>query len=236
MIPKTIHYIWFGGKTLPKEARRCISSWKEKCPSFRIMRWDESYFNVFEHPFSRAAYEAKAWAFVSDYARLKIIYDEGGIYLDTDVELLKPLDFLLDSDQCYIGQHQGVDLVNTGLGFGAPRHDAAVLSMLRCYDSIMFDPSLQKELACPHFNSKVMFELGWHPSDSVQVLDGATVYPPRFFDPIAPAQGNLVCDDTVSIHHYYNSWGSLRARLRARLIDSIGRDKVIKLRDAIHRL
>ncbi len=93
MIPKMIHYCWFGGKPLPKDVLDCIKTWKKYCPDYEIKRWDESNFDVNSHPFMKAAYEAKAWAFVSDYARLKVVYDNGGIYLDTDVELLKNLIF-----------------------------------------------------------------------------------------------------------------------------------------------
>ena len=84
MIPKIIHYCWFGGNPLPTDVKRCIESWKKMCPDYEIKRWDESNFDVNAHPFTKAAYEAKAWAFVSDYARLKVVCDNGGIYLDTD--------------------------------------------------------------------------------------------------------------------------------------------------------
>ena len=89
MIPKIIHYCWFGGKELPIEVKKCIASWRKMCPDYEIIRWDESNFDVGQHPFVREAYKAKVWAFVSDYARLKVVYDNGGIYLDTDVETLR---------------------------------------------------------------------------------------------------------------------------------------------------
>ena len=89
MIPKIIHYCWFGGKELPIEVKKCIASWRKMCPDYEIIRWNESNFDVGQHPFVREAYKAKVWAFVSDYARLKVVYDNGGIYLDTDVETLR---------------------------------------------------------------------------------------------------------------------------------------------------
>ena len=118
MIPKIIHYCWFGGNPLPMDVKKCIESWKEKCPDYEIKCWDESNFDVNAHPFTKAAYEAKAWAFVSDYARLRVVYDNGGIYLDTDVELLKNIDFLLPYEG-YIGVQQAGCYCTTGLGFGA---------------------------------------------------------------------------------------------------------------------
>lgn len=96
MIPKIIHYCWFGGNSLPSDVLKCIKTWEKYCPDYEIKRWDESNFDVNSHPFIKAAYESKAWAFVSDYARLKVVYENGGIYLDTDVELLKNLGFFIE--------------------------------------------------------------------------------------------------------------------------------------------
>ena len=118
MIPKVIHYCWFGGNPLPPDARRCIASWKKHCPDYEIRQWNETNFDISAHPFMRAAWEAKAWAFVSDYARLQVVYTHGGIYLDTDVELKQSLDGLL-AHSCYVGLQQVGPLVATGLGFGA---------------------------------------------------------------------------------------------------------------------
>ena len=98
MIPKIIHYCWFGEKEIPGNLKKYMDSWKKYCPDYQIKLWNESNFDVSTHPFIRAAYESEAWAFVSDYARLKIIFDYGGIYLDTDVELIKSLDSLLTNE------------------------------------------------------------------------------------------------------------------------------------------
>ena len=101
-IPKVIHYCWFGGNPLPKSAKKCIDSWKKYCPDYKIIRWDESNFDINCTPYCEKLYNEKRWAFLSDYARLKIIYENGGIYFDTDVELVKPLDDLLHN-QCFMG-------------------------------------------------------------------------------------------------------------------------------------
>ena len=102
MIPKKIHYCWFGGNPLPPLAEKCIASWKKYCPDYEVIRWDESNYDCNKHPYMREAYNKKKFAFVADYARMDIIYNHGGIYLDTDVELLKNLDFLL-ANSFYIG-------------------------------------------------------------------------------------------------------------------------------------
>ena len=95
MIPKKIHYCWFGGAPKSKLAKKCIKSWKRKCPDYEIIEWNESNYDVTKIPFMKEAYDAKKWGFVPDYARLDIIYNNGGIYLDTDVEIVKSLDDLL---------------------------------------------------------------------------------------------------------------------------------------------
>lgn len=95
MIPKIIHYCWFGGNPLPELAVKCIESWKKYCPDYEIKRWDESNFDLKCCDYVKEAYQAKKWAFVSDYVRFKVLYDEGGLYFDTDVELIKPIDDIL---------------------------------------------------------------------------------------------------------------------------------------------
>jgi len=94
-IPKVIHYCWFGKGKMPKLAKKCIKSWKKYCPDYKIICHNEDNFDLTQNRYLNEAYKAGKWAFVSDYVRLKIIYDNGGIYLDTDVELIKPIDDLL---------------------------------------------------------------------------------------------------------------------------------------------
>lgn len=106
-IPKVIHYCWFGHDPKPKLAEKCIKSWKKKCPDYKIIEWNEENFDISACPlYVRQAYEAKKWAFVTDYVRLKVVYEHGGIYLDTDVELKKNLDFLLNH-KAYFGFEEG---------------------------------------------------------------------------------------------------------------------------------
>ena len=95
MIPKIIHYCWFGGKKKPENVEQYILSWKNKCPDYEIREWNENNFDIKSNCFCKEAYEKKKWAFVSDYARLAILYKYGGIYMDTDVEVIKPFDNLL---------------------------------------------------------------------------------------------------------------------------------------------
>ena len=98
MIPKVIHYCWFGHHPLSPLAKKCMKSWKRYFPDYEIKEWNEGNFDLSYCDYVREAYEAKKWAFVSDYARLKIVYEQGGIYMDVDVELIKPLDELTERD------------------------------------------------------------------------------------------------------------------------------------------
>lgn len=235
MIPKVIHYCWFGGNPLPSDVKKCIKSWKKMCPDYEIKCWNESNFNINEHPFVRAAYSAKAWAFVSDYARLKIIYDNGGIYLDTDVELLKNLD-VLRRYKCYIGVQQSGHLCTTGLGFGAEKANPVVKMMLEKYDSIVFDETKKVNFACPVLNNQVFQSMGYIYNEKKAIeIDGILVLPPKYLDPIAPGSNMkfLKCVDTISIHHYSASWMGKHIRLKRKIIRMIGQNHMCKIKKVI---
>lgn len=227
MIPKIIHYCWFGGKELPIEVKKCIASWRKMCPDYEIIRWDESNFDVGQHPFVREAYKAKVWAFVSDYARLKVVYDNGGIYLDTDVELRKNLDSLREHG-CYIGIQQNEFLCNTGLGFGATKSNPVLLKMLKSYDDLTFSPLRARELACPALNDAVIRSYGKVSNSEITELDEVTVYPPRYFDPYGGE--NLLCEDTYSIHHYAASWTRSGNKFKRRIARLIGQNNIIHIK------
>ena len=133
-IPKVIHYCWFGGNPKSKLIENCINSWRKKCPDYEIIEWNESNFDINCCDYVKEAYEAKKWAFVSDFARLKIIYDNGGIYLDTDVELISSLEKFLEYDS-YFG-FEDSEHINTGLGFGAVKHNPILEVMINDYFKI----------------------------------------------------------------------------------------------------
>ena len=227
MIPKKIHYCWFGGKELPFQVKKCIKTWKEKCPDYEIVRWDESNFDVNVHPFVKAAYQAKKWAFVSDYARLKIVYENGGIYLDTDVELIKSLDELR-KNECYIAIQQFDLLCNTGLGFGAEKNNFVVKQMMQSYDDLIFSESKTQEIACPILNDAVIRSHGKLNLNDITKLEDVTVYPPRYFDPYGGV--NLLCEDTYSIHHYAASWTGKGNSFKRKIARIIGQNNIIKFK------
>ena len=138
-IPKIIHYCWFGGGPINPESRKCIESWKKYCPDYKIIEWNEQNFEISQNRYAQQAYEAKKYAFVSDYVRLAVLYRYGGIYLDTDVELVRPLDELLEH-KGFIGMEHSAPspygrtlLVNTGSGVGAEPGCEMIGKMLAAY-------------------------------------------------------------------------------------------------------
>ena len=234
MIPKIIHYCRFGGKPLPTDEKKSIASWKKYCPDYKIIQWNEDNFDMQCSEFLKKAYKDEAWAFVSDYARLKIIYEHGGIYLDTDVELLKNLDELL-VHPCYIGVQQSEHLCATGLGFGAIPYNNIVRKMLSLYDQTKFEKKNQSNLACPILNTKVLEKEGYFFSEDILNLGECVIYPPKYFDPYAPGADlqNLLCEDTISIHHYSASWLNKNDILRRRLIRLIGQKRISWIKKVI---
>ena len=208
--------------------RKCQRSWKKFCPDYKIIEWNESNFDIHSHPFLLSSYKEKAWAFVSDYARLKIIYDNGGIYLDTDVELLKNLDELLKYN-CYIGVGQSGHICNTGLGFGAVKRHHIVHKMLLQYNNLIYVKSERAKFTSPILNHRVIQSIGYQ--DSPVKIDDCLILPCRYLDPIIPGNSeNLLCDDTLSIHHYAASWYPTITRLRRKLIGLIGVKNIDKVK------
>lgn len=214
MIPKTIHYCWFGGKEKPSSVKKCISSWRKYCPDYSIMEWNESNFDVRMNAYTQMCYEEKKYAFLSDYARLVIIYRRGGIYLDTDVEIVRNLDPLLDCE-AYLG-FENKDFVNTGIGFGAVPASGVVAGMLSEYAPYL-DGKHGVE-GCPILNTRALLEKGLIRNGQKQEVGGAEIYPAEYFNPRDSATGKLtVTADTFSIHWYSGSWLPWYLRLKSRL-------------------
>lgn len=233
MIPKIIHYCWFGGNPYPKTVKRCIASWKKYCPDYEIKLWNESNYDVSKNAWLEQAYRAKKWAFVSDYARLDIIYHEGGIYLDTDVELLKSLDPLLEK-KCYIGRENSSGQCNTGLGFGAEKYNPVLEKVLETYHHVAFSETNMADLACPKLNDPVIRSYGTISDTEITELPGITVYPPRYFDPYG--NKNLLCDETYSIHHYTSLWTGRNYKLKRKIAICIGQDNVIRIKSCFRKI
>jgi len=208
MIPKTIHYCWFGRNPKPELAEKCIESWKKFCPDYEIIEWNEDNFDIAAAPlYVRQAYEAKKWAFVTDYVRLKVIYENGGIYMDTDVELVKPLDNLLQH-QAYFG-FETVEYANTGLGFGAEKGLPLLAEMMEDYMQRPFilANGTYDETTCLIRNSAVLKKNGFLLNGRYQEVDGVSLYPSEYFCPFSYYTKKLhKTEKAYSIHWYSASW------------------------------
>lgn len=214
-IPKVIHYCWFGGKPLPRKVVKCIASWKRYCPDYEIIRWDETNFDVQENLYIKEAYENERWAFVSDYARLKIIYENGGIYLDTDVKLIKPLDDLLEYEGFMGFQNREIinqtvyETVATGLGFGAVARHPVIKMLLEDYLEIPFlksDGSMDLT-PCPERSTKTLMKMGLKDDGKRQEICGIQIFPAEYFCPLDRSIARMrITENTYSIHLFSASW------------------------------
>lgn len=222
-IPKIIHYCWFGGKPLPDSAIKCIDSWKRFMPDFEIKQWDESNFDVYSIPYTSEAYKRKMYAFVSDYARFWILEREGGVYLDTDVELLKSLDDILLCGP-YMGIEEG-KMIAPGLGMGALPSMDFLKDMIRFYKRnslLRKDGSINYDTVV--LNTTWLLEArGWTGSE-VEIA-GFKIYSSEYFCPLNYKTGILnITDKTYSIHHYQASWVTGKAKLYQRIKTVLGED------------
>lgn len=223
MIPKVIHYCWFGRNPLPKSALKCIDSWRKFFPDYVIKEWNENNFDVNAIPYTKEAYEAKKYAFVSDYARFKILYENGGVYFDTDVKVIKPFDEIIERG-AFMGREAGAYLKNIishyqgeclavapGLGLGVNPGHPIYKEFLDLYDNLSFknqDGSLNVKTIVS-YTSEILVKHGLgddnkHP----QNIDGIWIYPADVFCPMDHTRGCKVTitPNTVSIHLYDASW------------------------------
>lgn len=244
MIPKVIHYCWFGLTDLPEKDKRCIESWKKYCPDYEIKRWDETNYDINKNQYMKEAYDARKWGFVPDYARLDIVYTFGGIYLDTDVELTRNIDDLLEN-KAYMGFEDG-KLVNPGLGFGAEKENEVIGSILHTiYDNrhfLMENGDLDM-IPSPIMNTEFLIKRGLKQNNTIQNIDGLIVYSKEFFCPIDPLSGvKTETKEMHSIHHFHASWlepevlienqgtQRLRRRFGNKMGDKLGRILYFPLR------
>lgn len=207
MIPKIIHYCWFGGAKKPDLVCKCIQSWKLYCPDYEIIEWNETNYNIKKCQYIEEAYKQKKWAFISDYVRLDVLYENGGIYLDTDVEIIKSLNISEDC-RAYFG-FESNNLVNTGIGFGSEKELSILLEMLNDYHNINFikeDGSLDT-LPCPDRNSHVFKEFGFELNGVTQKKQDIILYSQEWMAPINfTTNERLITKNTFSIHWYSGSW------------------------------
>lgn len=207
VIPKVIHYCWFGHHPIPDKYKRWMESWHKFCPDYEVKEWNESNYDIKKNQYMYEAYQKKMWSFVSDYARLDIIYEHGGIYLDTDVELVQNLDDMLY--QKGFAGFEREEYVNLGLGFGAVKHLSIIGDMRGLYDNICFinEDGTLNLTACPVYQTKVLQKRGLQLNGEYQIIDDLVIYPEKMFSGKCPYTRRVrLAPYTKAIHQYEASW------------------------------
>lgn len=238
MIPKIIHYCWFGGNPLPSLALECIASWKKYLPEYEVKQWDETNFDVNMIPYTAEAYKQKKYAFVSDFARFWIIYHYGGLYFDTDVEIIKPLDDIIAK-----GNFMGFEIdpdgdntpgvyaprfcfaVNPGVGFGMEKNHSFMKKMISLYTELKFEippTNIAWYKTIVAYTTEKLCEEGLKNVKGVQVVDGINIYPHDYFSPINMISGRLhITPNTHTIHRFMGSWGVKKKSLKDIIRESL---------------
>jgi len=239
-IPKVIHYCWFGGNPLPPLAEKCIASWRKYLPEYEIKRWDESNFDVNIIPYTSQAYEVRKYAFVSDYARFWILYNYGGLYFDTDVEVINPMNDIIEAgafmgcEKCFKNGQSPASLgINPGLGFGATAGLCFIKELLEMYATLDFHSS-NKTIV--EYTTDLLCKKGLINTPNLQEVDGIKIYPIDFFCPKNYVSGKLtITANTRSIHHYDASWTTRSAQIKLIIRHLIGERNFAKLKRMILR-
>lgn len=220
MIPKIIHYCWFGRGKKPKLAKKCIASWHKYCPDYKIIEWNEDNFDVNMNGYTKMCYAEKKYAYLSDFARLFIVAEHGGLYFDTDVELVKSPDALLIDDAFFCFENE--EYVATGLGFGSIPHGTEIEAMLAEYNLLLNGEN--GTIGCPRMNTKALVRLGLIQNGRKQKVCGAVIYPPSILNPYDSTTGVLnKTSETISIHWYAATWMSKYQKIRGMLTKPLHR-------------
>lgn len=234
MLPKVIHYCWFGRAPLPRLAFKCIESWKKYFPDYEIKEWNEDNFDVNMIPYTQEAYVQKRYAFVSDYARFWILYNYGGIYFDTDVEVIKPMD-----DIIVHGAFMGCETivkkeipiyVNPGLGLGCEAGHPIYHDLLQLYSTLHFIDSDGKQnlKTIVQYTSEYLVGLGLEKIDKIQNVGNIYIYPKEYFNPYDYDLNKIIItNNTRTIHYFAGTWKTKRERFMAFVENYFGSKAVL---------
>lgn len=233
MIPKTIHYCWFGNGKFPKLAQKCLESWKKFCPDYEIICWNEEKFDLNINTYVKEAYENKKYAFVTDYVRLYVLYNYGGIYMDTDVEVLKSLDEFLQH-KAFSGFENETD-IPTGI-MGSEKGVKIFKELLNYYESIHFkkkDGTLDITSNVTTITN-IMKNKGLKQNNELQTVEEFTLYPKEYFCPIDyPTKTKTITENTYTIHWFSGSWVSNKDKAKIRtyniLVKIFGQNTINKI-------
>lgn len=230
MIPKIIHYCWFGRNPLPPLAKKCIASWKKHLPEYEIKEWNEDNFDVNIIPYTKEAYSAKKYAFVSDYARFWILYQYGGLYFDTDVEIIRPMDKIIERgafmglERDYIPGATAQCAVAPGLGLGCNPGLGLYKEIIDFYSTIHFinDDNSYNQTTVVQYTTDLLIKNGLEKRKGIQKVGEIYIYPKEYFNPISQNFKLQITENTVSIHHYAGSWLPKKKLLKKHIIKLLG--------------
>lgn len=246
MIPKVIHYCWFGRNPLPPLAVKCIESWKKFLPDYEIKEWNEDNFDVSIISYTKEAYEAKKYAFVSDYARFWILYHYGGLYFDTDVEIIKPMDDIIARGPFMGCENEAnpkatpteLDLgCNPGLGLGCNPGLLFYKEMLDLYGTLHFvNPNgSYNQKTIVSYTTEMLCLYGLKNINEVQECADMWIYPKEYFCPIdCNSKKCIITKETRTIHHYAATWFSHKEKFISYMTSLIGK-KNMQILFAIRR-
>lgn len=208
MIPKIIHYCWYGKNKKSPIIKKCINSWKEYFPDFEIIEWNEGNTNLDECSYIKKAYREKKWAFVSDYVRMKVLYEQGGMYFDTDVEVLRRFpDELFELDS-FSGIEEFSKLVSPGLVLACNSGNRIIKELLDEYKSSDFVNERIDDIKTVNLRMTENLEKkGYKRENTKQMISGMTIFPSSVFCGYdAEKRAIKIEADTLSVHHYSHSW------------------------------
>lgn len=245
MEKKYIHYCWFGDKPFPKLGEKCLESWKKYLPDFEIIKWTEENVNLEECPFIKEAYEQKKWAFIADYVRAKALKEYGGIYFDTDMEVIKKIDHLFNCNT-FLGV-EDTGYVAVGVWYEKEKNAILPTKLLKIYQSMDgFHVEKMSSFSIPILLSKELNEFGLKEGKKkIQILkQDIHIYPRDYFYPYSyDHTNNTFTDNTCMIHYYDASWIPVKERIEINLVRKIGKKKTFailavyrKIKDIIRKI
>lgn len=233
---KYIHYCWFGGKPLSKLAKKCIKSWQKYLPDYKIILWNEDNCDLNECQFVKQAYDDKKWAFVADYFRTKALYEYGGIYFDTDMEIVKPIDDLLNNNTFLGVEDSGC--VAVGVWYEKHKNSLLTKLLLEKYQNVEFDKNDIFKISIPKIITEELKKLGYkHKNNEIENINGIVIYPREYFYPLSyDRHNNVYTDNTCMIHYYDATWVPKWEKRDIKLIRIFGREKAIKIINFIAKI
>lgn len=240
MIPHKIHYCWFGYNKKPKLIEKCINSWKAYLPDWEIIEWNESNYDVHKNAYISEAYRQRKWAFVVDYARFDILNDQGGVFLDTDVELLHPIPEKFLEYEAFTG-FESDKTVNPGLIYASIPGQAMLKEIVSAYETKEFGNKIDGRIEnIVDVVTGVLKKQGLQGNNSFQIIDGVAVFPKEYFCCFNhEIQAFETTEQTISVHHYYASWSPWYRRSYFKCIKAVaavlGKERYLKFKRRIKK-